>query len=190
MSSFGTVKEISKRYALALYDLAYDHNQIDPIHAELSTLQQIISQSTALQKVMRSPVITPTVQAKVVQMILDRMAISDLTKNFVSVVIHNHRLSLLDRMIDSFDATVKERRGHVHVEMTVARPLTAKQHEILRTTLITSLQCTTIDSHITVDSSLLQGIRLKIGSWMIDNTLQSKLNILQRTVTAFDERIT
>ena len=119
--------EVSKRYALALYDLAYHHNQIDHIHAELSALQRLISQSTALQKMMRSPVITPTVQAKTMQIILDRMEIFGLTKNFIGVVIRNHRLSVLDRMIDSFDAIVKERRGHVHVELTVARSLTQKQ---------------------------------------------------------------
>lgn len=169
---------LAGRYAAALLELADDKKQLDKVADELGELKQMIAGSDDLRRLTTSPIYSRDDQAKAMAAILDKAGASDLTRRFVLTVAQNRRLFALTQMIDGYLAELARRRGEVTAEVTAARALTPEQREALDKTLRDQVGAK-VKVEIKVDSSLLGGLIVRVGSRMIDSSLRSKLEKLQ-----------
>ena len=79
---------IAARYAGALFDLAKDNGVLDVIAADLSKLSQAYDQSEDLRRLMKSPVIGREGQGKAMAVLVEKLELSGLTKNFVGKILY------------------------------------------------------------------------------------------------------
>ena len=172
------VSVIAERYAAAVYDLADEARVLDETAADLKSLQALFSESADLQTLIRSPLIDADAKAAAIAEVLKQAGASDLTRRFVAVVARNNRLFVLPATIEAFLTELAERRGEVTAEVTSAQPLKQSQLESVTNALRTALGGkVTVDAKI--DSSLIGGLVVRVGSRMIDASLKSKLQRLQ-----------
>ena len=81
-------------------------------------------------------------------------------------------------MIEAFLAKLAERRGEVTAEVTAAQPLSEAQLAALGEQLRRAVgRRVAVD--VRVDRRLIGGIVVKIGSRMVDGSIESKLRRLQ-----------
>ena len=169
---------IAERYASAIYELADESKILDDIALDLRNLQNMLEESEDLTKATRSPLIDSHDKAMAMQSILEQAGANQLTQKFIGVVARNNRLFILPAMIRSFLLELANRRGEITAEVTSAKKLDALQLEdvtnVLRNTLGSKV---TVDAKL--DSSLIGGLVVKIGSRMIDASIKSKLQRLQ-----------
>jgi F-type H+-transporting ATPase subunit delta len=172
------VSGLSGRYAVALFELAKDGGNLDSVAADLQNLKALMSESSDLVRLIRSPVLTREDQGKAMDAVMDKAGFSDITRNFVGLVSRNRRLFSLGDMIEAFAALIAQHRGEISADVTSAQPLNDAQMAEISAGLAKAVG-REVNVSASVDESLIGGLVVKVGSRMIDNSIRTKLQNLQ-----------
>ncbi len=169
---------LAMRYATAAFDLAAEERSLDRLAADLAVLKSLLSRSSDLLQLVRSPVISRERQSAGMEAVLMRAGAVALTRKLILLLAQKRRLFILSDVIASFEQLLARHRGEIAAEVTSARdlsaPETAELKRILKDRFGREPRLTT---H--VDPSLLGGIVLRVGSRMIDSSLRGKLEALR-----------
>jgi len=93
-------------------------------------------------------------------------------------VARNRRLASLVQIVDGFMALLAAHRGEITAEVTSAKALSQPQAEAVGNALRTAIG-KKVSVQLNVDPKLLGGLKVKVGSRLIDASLASKLQRLQ-----------
>lgn len=178
MASKGGVSEIAGRYATALFELADEAKQLDAVADDLRALSAMLIESTDLRQLVRSPVMSRADQGAAMAAILDKQGASDLTKKFIGHVAGGRRLFALNAMIRAYLEELANRRGEITADVTSARELSSEQVASVETALKKAVGGD-VAVNLKVDSSLIGGLIVKVGSRMIDSSVSTKLQRLK-----------
>lgn len=176
-SSGGIQASLSGRYALALFELARDNNQLDSVAQSLATIKAALGESEEFRKLTTSPVIGREASAKAVAALAAPMGLDPLTTKFLGVLAQARRLPQLAAAIRAFETLLSQHRGEARAEVTSAHPLTKTQVTALTKSLKARVgRDVAVD--LKVDPAILGGLVVKIGSQMIDSSIRTRLNTL------------
>ncbi len=169
---------VAGRYATALFELARDNSQLEQIEGELFAFRTLLDSHEDLDETLKSPVHSLGEKHDVLTRVLKKAGITGLTTNFLSLVAKNNRLPVVRDIIASYTSLIARHRGEVRAQVISASKLSKEHKSALEKTLKSTLgQDVKIDTSI--DTDLLGGLVVKIGSKMIDNSLRTKLNNLR-----------
>jgi F-type H+-transporting ATPase subunit delta len=174
----GIVSGMAGRYATALFELANESNAVDSVQADLKAFAALVASSPDLMRLVRSPVFSADEQAKAIDALLDKAGISGIARNFLRVVAANRRLFAVDQIIRGFNAMVAQHKGEVTAEVTVAEPLNDARTNEIRDAL-KQVTGKDVQVDVTVDPSIIGGLKVKLGSRMVDASLRTKLNSIK-----------
>jgi F-type H+-transporting ATPase subunit delta len=169
---------IAERYASALYELADEAKALDQVAADLKAAKAMMAASQDLVRLIRSPVLGRSDQAKAVTALADKAGFHDLSKRFLGTLAQNRRLFALTSVIDAFLAELARRRGEATADVTSAVALTPAQTQALEEAL-RSVVGSKVSVDLKVDRSLIGGLVVRVGSRMIDTSLATKLRRLR-----------
>lgn len=172
------VTGLSGRYATALFDLAESASALDQVAEDLRQIEAMTAESDDLSRLIRSPAISRADQSAAMQALLEKVGAAELTRNFIGVVASNRRLFVLGDIIKDYLMVLAGRRGEMTADVTSAKPLSDGQQAEIVTALQTSVGGK-VSLNSTVDPELLGGLVIKIGSRMVDSSLQTKLQHLK-----------
>ena len=172
---------ISGRYALAVFELAKDGNNLETMERDVEALQQALADSEDLRDLIHSPVYGRDAQFNAVSAVADKMGLSDTMKNTLKLMADKRRLFVLPGVLTTLKDMLAAERGEVTAEVTTATELTQEQRERLARTLSEKVG-KEVSLSETVDPAILGGLIVKVGSRMIDTSIRSKLNALQNTM--------
>lgn len=170
---------VAGRYASALFDLATDAGQQSVVEADIVKFQGLMDESADLTRLVMSPVFASDDQQRALSAVLDRAGIGGLTKNFFLLVAKNRRLFALPGMMKTYRALAARARGEVEVDVESAVPLSDAHIAELKTALKNHVG-KDVQLNTRVDPSLLGGLIVKIGSRMIDSSVRTKLQSLEK----------
>lgn len=176
-TSGGIQASLSGRYATALFELARDAKSIDAVEASLGRVREAMAQSDEFAQLIASPVVSRTAAAKAIAAAAELIDVDDTTAKFLGVLADNRRLPQLPAVIRAFRDLAARHRGETTAEVTSAHPLSDDQVDALRQSLRQRVG-TDVNVDLAVDSSLLGGLVVKIGSQMIDSSIRTRLNTL------------
>ena len=180
-NSGGIQASLSGRYALALFELARDKNQLDSVAESLATLKKALGESEDFRNLTTSPVIGRQAATKAVEALAGAMSLDPLTGNFLCVLAQARRLQQLGAAIRAFEMLLSRHRGETRAEVTSAHALTKTQVTALAKSLKTRVgRDVSIDTK--VDPAILGGLVVKIGSQMIDSSIRTRLNTLAQAM--------
>jgi len=169
---------IAERYASALYELADEAKALDQVAGDLKAIRAMMASSADLMRLIRSPVLGRSEQAKAVSALADKAGFSGLTGRFMGTLASNRRLFALASVIDAFLAELARRRGEATADVTSAVALTPAQTQALEEAL-KSVVGSKVSVDLKVDQSLIGGLVVRVGSRMIDTSLATKLRRLR-----------
>ena len=172
------ISGVPGRYAAALFELAAEAKSIDKIAGDLTSFQTMLAGSTDLQRLVRSPVFSGEDQLAALEAICAKAGVNGLALNFIKLVAKNRRLPALSDAITAFNALVAVSKGEVAAEVTSAEKLSEKHIKDIKAALKSSMG-RDVQLSTKVDSSLLGGLIVKVGSKMMDNSLKTKLQNLK-----------
>ena len=176
-----SVSGVSGRYATALFELARDEKSIDAVRADLDRFDALLNDSADLKRLVRSPVFSADAQSKALTAVLDRAGITGVSANFLKVLTANRRLFAVADVIRAFRALVAKFKGEASADVTVAEALSDKNLDALKSAL-TSVTGKDVTLNVKVDSSIIGGLVLKLGSRMVDSSLRTKLNSIKHAM--------
>lgn len=153
----------------------------------MADLSAMLEDSADLRTLIRSPLVGARMQQSVLAEIAGKAGLSDFTKNFLLTLAENRRLKDLDAMIEAVGETISARRGQVRAKVETASELSAAQKKALEEQL-----SKTIGHPVAVDASvntaLIGGVTITLGSLMIDDSVKSKLERLGRAMKSGDTK--
>ncbi len=162
------------RYAAALYELAAERMNLDEVLPQAEALARLIDESPELRVVLKDVRLDIQEQQAAMSAVLQAQGMSKLISDFVGVVIRNRRLSDLRQILAAVAAIAAKKRGEVEVEVISAQPLSVAQRAGVQGKLAEAGYSSV---HIVekVDPSILGGLVVRVGPWLFDNSLQSRL---------------
>ena len=180
-TSGGIRASLAGRYASALFDLARDQRQIDAVGRSLDALNQALLDSKEFAELVTSPIVSREEGGKAFAALAPQLNADPITTNFLGVLARNGRKNELRAIIRAFRRLAAEHRGETTAEVVTARPLNDDQISALKAQLRARAgRDVNIDAQ--VDSNVLGGIVVKMGSQMIDASIRTKLNRLAQAM--------
>ena len=170
------------RYARALFELAQEAKALDEVERGLSQIEAALKASPEFAHAAQSPLIPADQKAAALSAVAKALGAPDLAQRFVSVLAENRRGGDLARTITEFRALCAAERGALRATATVAAELTDAETKLLAGALRESLG-RDVEIEVDIDPSILSGLRLKVGSTLVDASLRSKLDALKSTMT-------
>ncbi len=167
---------IAERYAGALYELA-NPQWLDAVAGDLKTLEAALDMSPELKRMTLSPLLARAAQEKAALAVCAKLGVGDLMRRFVGTLARNRRLGSLPAIAKQYRAVLAEARGETVAEVVAASALSASRMAELEAKLRQAAgRKVTLD--IKIDPKLLGGLKIKVGSRLIDASLQGQLKRL------------
>lgn len=174
MSNTNLVKRISVPYAEALLEIAKDSNLLEETKKDLSAVYKTLSDFKDLQLFLANPLLEVEAKKALINKLF-KSEVNQIILNFLFVLIHKRRISILQTIIDKYFELVYELESITVVELITA----VEFNEIQINNLIEKIKVITNTKNIklitNIDLSLIAGFILKIGSKVIDTSLSGKL---------------
>jgi len=176
-NSGGITASLQGRYAAALYDLASENGVVSAVEADLEKLGQALAASDDLAGLIRNPRLTRDNAQAAMTNLGAHLELASLTQQFLGVLAHNRRLSILPQIVTAFAGIAAAARGELNATVTSAHALDAKQIAAIAAKL-KAREGKDVKLTATVDPEILGGLIVRIGSTQIDSSIRTRLNTL------------
>jgi F-type H+-transporting ATPase subunit delta len=173
-----TVSGVPGRYATALFELAQEAKSVDQVGADLASFQALLDESNDLKRLVRSPVFSAEDQISALEALCAKAGITSFALNFIKLTAQNRRLFVLADMIKAYQTLVAQAKGEISAEVISADKLSPKHLADLKAAIKASVG-RDVQLSTRVDSAILGGLVVKVGSRMVDNSLKTKLQNLK-----------
>ncbi len=175
-------KLVSKVYGDALFSLALEENKLDEVWEEVKLLSSALQENKEFTNMMTHPDMT---QEKGLALLEEAFGgkLSDVMMGFFQVLVKKGRFSEILSVLDYFQKEAKEYKKIGVVYVTTPTGLTKEQKSSIveRLTQISGYQ--SLEMNYVVDPGLLGGIRIRIGDRVVDNSIQTKLEEMTRSLS-------
>lgn len=166
----------AKRYAEALYELACDKNVLDEVSQGLLKVREALGANPDAAKTFFGDRVTSDEKTKVAKEKLLN-GVHEYVANLVRLLIDRRREGGLLTLILTFFELREAADGVVHARVEVAQAMTDEELAAL-TEKLSSVTKKKVISEIEVVPDLIGGVRITIGSTLIDGSLKRSLETL------------
>lgn len=172
-------KLVSQTYAQALFELAVEEKKTSLLLNEASGLLEVIRTNAEFGRFMNHPKIPREEKIEVVKNVFDERISKEL-EGFLITVIEKDRYAEIEAILDAFIAKVKEYSSIGTAYVTTAIALENQEKKDIETRLLATTGYKTVECIYDVDSSLIGGMVIKMGDKVVDSSIRTKLEKLQR----------
>jgi len=170
--SFST--ETSERYSRALFAVAKEANDLEKVEIEVKNFKFLLENSPELKNFFNNPTQSINNQNNVNDLLSKRLSFSKNLKNFFSLLIEKRRIFFVSKIINSFLRLCSRKRGEVKASLISSKELSESELENISNDLSSSMGAT-IKFDYKIDKELIGGLKLQLGSFMIDTSIKNKL---------------
>jgi F-type H+-transporting ATPase subunit delta len=173
------MEEIAQVYARSLFEVAQERDNIDVVREQLGEFADALAESREFELFFFSPYFSTEEKKDGLDKALE--GADEIVRNFLAVLIENHRMPALLRVRREYDRLWQDVNQMLPVEVTSAVELdeaVTKQigEEIGRQTG-RNVELSTI-----VDPDVLGGIVLRVGNSILDASIRTRLERLRKQV--------
>jgi len=170
--SFST--ETSERYSRALFEVAKEANDLDKIEKDIKNFQILFNSSLEIKTFIQNPSLSKDNQNNVIKFLAEKLNFSKNLKNFMFLLVEKRRIFFVGKIIESFLKLCSQKRGEVKASLISSKELSETEIESVSKDLSSSMG-STLKFDYKVDKELIGGLKLQVGSYMIDTSIKSKL---------------
>jgi F-type H+-transporting ATPase subunit delta len=163
----------ARRYAGALFNLARDRNELQPVAEGLNTVAQVSAASPELMTVLHHPRITQQRKKEILAHVFGGQVKADV-EHLLLMMVEKDRAMIIPNVATQFNRLMDEYLRETDAEATSAIPLTPQQEAALldRLQTVTGMR---VRLKTRVDESILGGLVVRIGDKLIDASVASQL---------------
>ena len=165
-------------YAQALLELAQSESKVDSVAAEVRQIKDLLFHNPDVIRLLASRVLSHEERDAAFHQAF-KGKISDLLFRFLRVLIKRDRFDELPGIATAFLHLVDQTHGTIDVHAYVALPLTDQaQNSIITRIKELSGRDVRLSQHL--DTSLIGGLKLRVGDEMIDGSVVTQLRLIEQ----------
>ena len=168
---------VSKRYALAIYDFATENDEVFEVFEVLNLLLEHIKNDEDFKKFLKYPVIDKEEKKKLINHIY-----SDVNKQSLKILdylVDKDRLLHIKEIYEEYSKIYYEKHKKLIVTAIFPKELTEAQKEKL-TENLKKLKGKDVVIHYRIDENLIGGGLIRINDEVIDGSIKTQLNSIKR----------
>lgn len=168
---------VSKRYALAIYDFATENDEVFEVFEVLNLLLEHIKNDEDFKKFLKYPVIDKEEKKKLINHIY-----SDVNKESLKILdylVDKDRLLHIKEIYEEYSKIYYEKHKKLIVTAIFPKELTEAQKEKL-TENLKKLKGKDVVIHYRIDEKLIGGGLIRINDEVIDGSIKTQLNSIKR----------
>ena len=166
--------EAANRYSLALYELSEENSELSVVEKDVSEILTIFNTNKELKDFIMNPTQSQLNQLLALNKIAIKMNLSKIVKNFLSVLIIKRRIFYLNNIFKSFLSLTSKKKGELKASLISSKNLTTDELKSLNAE-ISKVLGAVIALDFKVDENLIGGLKIQIGSLMVDTSIKNKL---------------
>jgi F-type H+-transporting ATPase subunit delta len=170
--SFST--ETSERYSRALFEVAKEEGELLKIEEDINNFDSLIKNSSDINNFLQNPTQSTENQNSLINLLSEKFNFSKNLKNFFLLLIKKRRIFFVSKIINSFLKLCSKKRGEIKASLISSKELTKSELENISKDLSLSMG-STIKFNYKIDEELIGGLKLQLGSFMIDTSIKNKL---------------
>jgi F-type H+-transporting ATPase subunit delta len=173
------MEEVAEVYARALFEAARDHDVLDEVHDQLGQFVDALHQSRDLMQFFFSPYFSSEEKKRALSRAVE--GADPRFDNFLQALIERHRMPVVFRIQTDFERLWEEERELLPVVLTSAVEL---DESIVKSIgeRVGKQTGRTVELSSNVDPDILGGIVLRVGNFILDASIRSRLEQLRKQV--------
>ncbi len=173
------MEELAEVYARSLFEVARDSGRLDVIREQLGQVADAVAGDRELQTFFFSPYFSVPEKEEG----FDRAftGTDPVVRNFLGLLIEKHRMPVLFRVRQRFEAMWQEENRVLPVQITSAIPLDEATVRSIGDRIGTKTG-RHIQLSADVDPDVLGGLVLRVGNSVVDASIRNRLENLRRSV--------
>ena len=170
--SFST--ETAERYSRALFEVSKESSELDKNESDVKNFQQMYEISLEIKNFIKDPSQSIKQQRNVINLLSDKLQFSKNLKNFFLLLVEKRRIFFIQKISHSFLKLCSKKRGELKASLISSKELSAFEVDKISKDLSNSTN-SILKIDYKLDKELIGGLKLQLGSFMIDTSIKSKL---------------
>jgi len=163
MKSNAAAAEISQPYAQALLSIAQSQNSTEEIGTDAKTFLGLLTGSQELNNFLANPFVKPENKKNLLKQLLGEGA-NPYLRNFLLLLVDRRRIAFSEPILQQY--------------LALLRQLNQTQQQAITEKVITLTKAAKVELATKIDSDLIGGVIIKVGSQVIDASLRGQLRRL------------
>lgn len=166
------------RYAKALLQISIEKDSLEQSYDDMLLVNNVCDDCKDFSLLLKSPIVKTDLKLKILNEIFDNK-ISEISRNFISIIANKKRESLLSDIAKSFIELYKSYNNIESATITTAVPLSDElKNNIID--YIKKYNNSKIDLHEIVDEKIIGGTIIKIGDKQLDASVSKEISELKQ----------
>jgi F-type H+-transporting ATPase subunit delta len=173
--------QIASRYAEAVFVLAEAAGKEEAVVAALVGMNQALAGNGDAMRALANPLFTRTAKAEFFTSLL--VNAEALAQAAAGMIARQGRAELLPEISELLAKKLAEKKSEVTAEVTSARALGAAEQQAVAAA-IAAATGKKVQLKLTEDASAIGGIKIRLGSHLVDGTVKTALEQMRRQLLA------
>lgn len=166
------------RYAKALLQISIEKDSLEQSYDDMLLVNNVCDDCKDFSLLLKSPIVKTDLKLKILNEIFDNK-ISEISRNFISIIANKKRESLLSDIAKSFIELYKSYNNIESATITTAVQLSDElKNNIID--YIKKYNNSKIDLHEIVDEKIIGGTIIKIGDKQLDASVSKEISELKQ----------
>ena len=172
---------IARRYAKALVNLAEKEKDLENAGKNLTAITEVYKENSELRQVLSDTKVSSRLKQKILKDVLNTIKTSKLVDTFSRYLLAKRRIDFLPDIERAFNLLLQEKLGRIEADVTAAYELPKETVKNL-VNAISGYSGKEVEVNVTIDPSIIGGIKTRIGSTVIDGSIQTHLNQIRQSI--------
>jgi len=173
--------EASERYSRALFEVANEGNELDKIENDIKNFQTIFNSSSDLKNFIHNPTQSKNTQNDVINLLSKKLDFSKNLNNFLLLLVEKRRIFFVKKITENFLRLCSKKRGEIKASLISSKKLSQNELDSISKDLSDSMG-SVIKFDYKLDEELIGGLKLQLGSFMIDTSIKNKLKKFEQAM--------
>lgn len=167
---------LASRYAKSILDLAVTHNSLEATLTDMQQLNEICTISHDFTLMLRSPIIKGDKKLAVINALLQKQNMGELTVAFMKLLVNKGRESSLPEIAKAFITQYNLLKRIRTVKLTTAAPINDAVQNNIKSKVASFMVNDTMNLETAIDESLIGGFVLEVEDLLFDASIKKSLN--------------
>ena len=170
--SFST--ETAERYSRALFEVSKETGELEKVESDIKNFQLLLNSSKEIKNFIKDPTQNFGQQINMINFLSEKLRFSKNLKNFFLLLIDKRRIFFIEKITESFLRLCSQKRGEIKASLISSKELSESEIKIISKDLSNSIG-SNLKFDYKVNKELIGGLKLQLGSFMIDTSIKNKL---------------